>query len=245
MRLEEIARAKALDCDTIEIWFADEARIGQKNKITRRWAKRGTRPSAPRDQRTASTYIFGALCPKRGKGAALILPACNTEAMNLHLAEIAAAIAPAAHAILLVDQAGWHLSTRLLVPANITIIALPPKCPELNPVENVWQFMRDNWLSNRIFKSYDDLVDHCCEAWNKLVDQPWRIMSIGLRQWAHELRDECASRGVAPVRRGSRPISWCASFRTGSSPKRSVSLDSTLDKSSRAPNLPTSHFSRL
>src|SRR5258705_5730650 len=64
MRLEEIARAKALD--TIEIWFADEARIGQKNKITRRWAKRGTRPSAPRDQRTASTYIFGAVCPKQG-----------------------------------------------------------------------------------------------------------------------------------------------------------------------------------
>src|SRR5262249_54675385 len=115
------------------------------------------------------------------KGAALIMPACNTEAMNLHLAEIAATVAPAAHAILLVDQAGWHLSTRLLVPANITIILLPPKCPELNPVENVWQFMRDNWLSNRIFKSYDDLVDHCCAAWNKLVDQPWRIMSIGLR----------------------------------------------------------------
>jgi transposase len=65
----------------------------------------------------------------------------------------------------LVDQAGWHLSARLLVPANITIIALPPKCPELNPVENVWQFMRDNWLSNRVFKSYDDLVDHCCQAW--------------------------------------------------------------------------------
>ena len=78
--------------------------------------------------------------------------------MNLHLAEIAATVAPAAHAILLVDQAGWHLSTRLLVPANITIILLPPKCPELNPVENVWQFMRDNWLSNRIFKSYDATV---------------------------------------------------------------------------------------
>ena len=70
----------------IEIWFQDEARIGQKNKITRRWAKRGSRPSAPRDQRTASTYIFGAVCPKEGKGAALVLPACNTEAMNLHLA---------------------------------------------------------------------------------------------------------------------------------------------------------------
>ena len=143
MRLEEIARAKTLDCDTIEIWFADEARVGQKNKITRRWAKRGTRPSAPRDQRTASTYIFGALCPKRGKGAALILPACNTEAMNLHLAEIAAAVEPAAHAVLLVDQAGWHRSTRLVVPANVTIITLPPKCPELNPVENVWLLLGD------------------------------------------------------------------------------------------------------
>ena len=120
-----------------------------------------------------------------GKGVALILPACNTEAMNLHLAEIAKAIAPGAHAVLLVDQAGWHLSARLLIPANITILALPPKCPELNPVENIWQYMRDNWLSNRIFKSYDDIVDHCCYAWNTLVDRPWKIMSIGLRQWAH------------------------------------------------------------
>jgi transposase len=113
------------------------------------------------------------------------MPACNTEAMNLHLIEIAKIVAPGAHAVLVVDQAGWHMSTRLFVPPNITIIALPPKSPELNPVENVWQFMRDNWLSNRIFQSYDDLVDHCCEAWNKLIDQPWRIMSIGLRDWAY------------------------------------------------------------
>src|ERR1700719_3830085 len=87
--LDEVASEKVIDVETIEIWFQDEARIGQKNKITRRWAKRGTRPSAPRDQRTASTYIFGAVCPKEGKGAALILPTCNTEAMNLHLTEIA------------------------------------------------------------------------------------------------------------------------------------------------------------
>src|ERR1700728_2572539 len=90
-----------------------------------------------------------------------------------------------AHAALLVDQAGWHLSSRLVMPPNITLIPLPAKCPELNPQENVWKFLRDNWLSNRIFKSYDDVVDHCCEAWNNLVDQPWRIMSIGLRNWAH------------------------------------------------------------
>jgi hypothetical protein len=109
------------------------------------------------------------------------MPRCNTEAMNLHLAEIATQIAPGAHAALLVDQAGWHLSGRLIVPPNITLIPFPAKCPELNPQENIWQFLRDNWLSNRIFDSFDDIVDHCCDAWNKLIDQPWRIMSIRMR----------------------------------------------------------------
>jgi transposase len=184
-RLDEVAREKGVDPGRIELWFADEARVGQKNKITRRWARRGTRPSAPYDQRTASTYIFGAICPKEGKGAALVMPACNTEAMNLHLAEIAREVAPGAHAVLLLDQAGWHLSHRLVVPPNITLVPLPSKCPELNPVENIWQFMRENWLSNRIFTSYNDLLDHCCAAWNKLADQPWHIMTIGLRDWAH------------------------------------------------------------
>jgi hypothetical protein len=109
----------------IEIWFQDEARIGQKNKITRRWAKRGTRPSAPNDQRTASTYIFGAICPAEGKGAGLVLPRCTTEAMTLHLAEIATMVAPGAHAILVLDKAGWHISKALVVPANITIVRCP------------------------------------------------------------------------------------------------------------------------
>ena len=183
--MEEIAQEKGVGREAIEIWFADEARVGQKNKITRRWAKRGTRPSAPSDQRTASAYIFGAICPKEGKGAALIMPRCDTEAMNLHLAEIATQIAPDAHAAILVDQAGWHHSGGLDVPPNITLIPLPAKCPELNPQENIWQFMRENWLSNRVFKSYQEIVDFCCEAWNRLIDQPWRIMSIGMRGWAH------------------------------------------------------------
>ena len=114
-----------------------------------------------------------------------MLPRCNIAAMNLHLAEKATAVAPAAHAVLLLDQAGWHLSQRLVVVANITLMPLPAKCPELNPTENVWQLMRDNWLSNQVFPSYDAIVDHCCDAWNRLADQPWRIMSIGLRNWAH------------------------------------------------------------
>ena len=152
----------ALPCGTpIELWWHDEERVGQKNDITRRWARRGTRPSAPKDQRTTLACLYRAICPADGKGAALVLPRCNTEGMTLHLAEISAAVAPGAHAVLLLDQAGWHL---LVIPANITLLPLPAKCPELNPVENVWQFMRDNWLSNRIFKSQNDILDHCCFA---------------------------------------------------------------------------------
>jgi len=101
--LTAIARAKGIDPADLEVWFGDEARIGQKNKITRRWARRGTRPSAPQDQRTASTYIFGAICPKEGKAAGLVLPWCNIEAMALHLAAISQKVAPGRHAALLLD----------------------------------------------------------------------------------------------------------------------------------------------
>jgi transposase len=103
--------------------------------------------------------------------------------MDLHLSVISEKVTPGRHAVLLLDQAGWHMSPRLNVPENITIVPLPPKCPELNPQENIWQFMRDNWLSNRVFSSYENIVDHCCYAWNKLTDQPWTIISIGSREW--------------------------------------------------------------
>ncbi len=108
------------------------------------------------------------------------------QAMAAHLIEISAAVDPGAHAVVIIDQAGWHMSPKLTIPDNITLLALPPRSPELNPMENAWQFMRDNWLSNTIFDSYDDILAHCCEAWNKLTDQPGRIMSIGMRDWAHE-----------------------------------------------------------
>ncbi len=113
------------------------------------------------------------------------MPWCDTQAMELHLAEISKAVDPGAHAVVIVDQAGWHMSAKLTIPDNITLLPLPPRSPELNPVENVWQFMRENWLSNRIFQSYDDIVALCCEAWNKLIERPWKITSIGMREWAH------------------------------------------------------------
>ncbi len=92
--------------------------------------------------------------------------------MSLHLAEVSQAVSPGAHAVVLLDQAGWHTSPKLNVPANISLLALPPKSPELNPTENVWQYLRDNWLSNRVFTSGRDIVDHCCDALNRLIDQP-------------------------------------------------------------------------
>ena len=114
-----------------------------------------------------------------------MLPRCNTQAMTLHLAEISKAVKPRAHAVVLLDQAGWHGAKALEVPDNTTLLPLPPRSPELNPVENIWQFLRDNWLSNRVFRSYEDILNHCCFAWNQLIDQPWKIMSIGTRDWAH------------------------------------------------------------
>ncbi|GJD46013.1 IS630 family transposase ISMno21 [Methylobacterium cerastii] len=105
--------------------------------------------------------------------------------MAHHLEEIATTIAPGAHAVLLLDQAGWHTTRKLPVPDDITLLPLPARSPELNPVENLRQFLRDNWLGNRVFPSYDDIIDHGCDAWKKLIAQPWRILPIGLRQWAH------------------------------------------------------------
>jgi hypothetical protein len=178
-------RAGLPDGTRIELWWQDEARVGQKNKIARRWARRGTRPRAPHDQRTRSVYIFGAICPQEGKGAALVLPRCDTQAMSLHLAEVAQAVAPGAPGVMLMDRAGWHCAKDLVVPDNLTLVLLPARSPELNPVETIWQFLRDTWLSRRVFASYRDIVDHCCDAWNRLIDQPRIIMSIGLRNWAN------------------------------------------------------------
>ena len=197
-------RAKLAPGTPVEVWFQDEMRVGQKNKLTYRWARKGSRPRAAHDQRTQSTYLFGAVCPDRGAGAALVLPACNSEAMQLHLDEIATKVAPGAHAILILDQAGWHGAKELRIPANISLLPLPPRSPELNSQENIWQFMRQSWLSNRIFKSFDDTVDHCCYAWNTLIGQPWKIMSIARRDWA-TVGEVSASPPLTALRPARRP----------------------------------------
>jgi hypothetical protein len=149
------------------------------------WARRGTRPRQPADQRYENAWLFGAICPARGKGAAVAMPAADTEAMQIHLDEIARTVAKGAHAVLLLDRAGWHTTPALKVPNNLTLLFLPSRAPELNPVENVWQYLRGNWLSNRVFDTYDDIIDAACEAWQRLIAQPETITTIGMRAWAH------------------------------------------------------------
>lgn len=151
----------------------------------RQGARRGSRPRQPADQRDKSAFLFGAICPARGVGAGLARTHADTDAMQLHRAEISRHVAKGAHAVLLLDRAPWHTTPELAVPANITLILLPARAPELNPVENVWQFLRQNWLSNRVFDTYDAILTAACEAWNKLRTQPSTITSIGMREWAH------------------------------------------------------------
>lgn len=113
-----------------------------------------------------------------------MLPFADTAAMNAHLAEIAATVAPGAHAVLVLDGAGWHGGKNLAVPENISLLTLPPYAPELNPVENVWQYLRGNKLAITVFDSYDAIVDACCMAWNFFANDPSTVTSVTSRSWA-------------------------------------------------------------
>ena len=168
----------------IEVWHQDEARVGQQGTLAYIWADKGSRPATLRDQRRQSAYLFRAVCADRGVGAALVLPYANAEAMGLHLAEISRHVAKDAQAVVVLDGAGWHQTGgRLKVPGNVSLLRLPPYSPELNPQENVWQYLRQNQLSNRVFADYNAIVAACCAAWNALMAMPDRIRSIATRTW--------------------------------------------------------------
>lgn len=169
----------------IELWFQDEMRVGQKNGLTYQWAKKGTRPPQPKDQRYENAYLFGAVCPSRDTGVAIIMPYADTEAMQKHVDEISRAVAPGAHGLILFDQAGWHTTQKLKIPKNLTMMRLPPACPELNAAENIWQYLRQNYLSNRVFKDHSAILDACQNAWRRLLNEPGRIASIATRDWAN------------------------------------------------------------
>jgi hypothetical protein len=169
---------------SVEIWFQDEARVGQKGSLSYIWAPIGSRPAMIHDNRHDTAYIFGAICPARAVGAAVITPAANTECMNLHLDEISTQVVPGSIAALICDGAGWHQRAGgLKLPDNIVLLPLPPYAPELNSMDNVWDYLRANKLSACVWDTYDEIVQACAGAWNWLVNDPDRIRSIGHREW--------------------------------------------------------------
>lgn len=171
--------------EEVDVWFQDEARVGQRGTLTRTWALKGTRPRLKRQQQFEYAYIFGAVCPAKDLAVGLVMPAVNTHAMLIHLEHISASIEPGRHAILILDQAAWHTTKRLKRFANISLLFLPTASPELNPTEQVWQVLRDEKLANRCFDGYEDIVHSSCEAWNYLVDHPGRIQRLCTRQWVN------------------------------------------------------------
>ena len=177
-------RAKLAPGTPIEVWFQDEMRVGQKNKLIAGPGR--ARDPEPRMISAPSRPICSARsAPNMEPALPSFCPSATPKPCSfISIDEIGARVTAGAHAIIILDQAGWHGAKDLKIPRNLSLLPLPPRAPELNPQENIWQFMRQNWLSNQIFKSFDDIVDHCCYAWNTLIDQPWKIMSIARRDWA-------------------------------------------------------------
>ena len=172
------AIAAAHPGEQLELWCQDEARIGQKGRTCHRWYERGVRPPGPADRRFESLYVFAACRPGTDQAFALALPEATTTTMNVFLAGFAAQLAPGTHAVLLLDQAGWHGGGRLVVPGNVTLLSLPAYSPELNPVERVWLYLRERYLSHRVLRDYGAVLHAACRAWNALAAEPHRLASL-------------------------------------------------------------------
>ena len=148
------------------------------------WAAKGTRPRALKQLGFESAYVFGSVCPGKGMAEGIVMPKVNTDAMNKHVALLSSRLQDDEHAVLVCDRASWHRSKSLRVPSNITLFLLPPYSPELNPVEQVWQWMRQRFWANRVFNDYEDIVHACCQAWNTFAQLPDQITSLCTRKWA-------------------------------------------------------------
>jgi transposase len=177
------AAAAAHPDQRVALWFMDEARVGQKGRLCHRWWRRGQRPPGRRDKRFESAYLFAAVEPTTGAEVALVLPEATTVTMNLFLAEFGRRLPDGVHAALVLDGAGWHGAKELEVPANVTLVPLPPYSPQLNPVERVWLYLRERFLSLRVFADHRAISDACCAAWNRLAADPDRLRSLCDQPW--------------------------------------------------------------
>ena len=170
--------------DKVDIWFQDEARIGQQNTTTRLWAKKGTRPRAVKQQQFDYAHFFGAVCPATGATEALIAPWVNKEVMSEHLNLISKRTQVGRYAVVIMDGAGWHTDDIAKDIPNVSILKIPPYSPELNPIEQVWSWLRQHHLANRCFSGYDDIVEACSEAWRSFIDDTKRVRKMCSRSWA-------------------------------------------------------------
>ena len=151
--------------------------MGQQGTLTNVWAEKGSRPTAVKQTKYEWMHLFAAVEPRTGASSALLSPTMNTDVMNIFLKQLVhEEIRRDEHVVLIMDQAGWHRSSRLEVPEQMTILLLPPYSPELNPVERVWAFIRSHYMSNRAFAGYDELLSSGSEAWRRLT--PKMIRSI-------------------------------------------------------------------
>lgn len=171
--------------ELVDVWFQDEARVGQRGTVTRTWAKKGTRPRLIRQQQFEYAYVFGAVCPARDEAVGLVMPVVNTEAMLVHLEHISVKIPEGRHAVIVLDKAAWHTTKRLKKFNNISLLLLPPASPELNPTEQVWQVLRNEHLANRCYEGYNEIISACCDAWNAFVDTPNRVKDLCSRSWSN------------------------------------------------------------
>lgn len=165
------------------VWFQDEARFGQRNTTTRIWAEKGTRPRAVQQQQFEYAYLFGAVCVTTGQTEAIVAPLSNMQVMIKHLQLISDATPKGKHSVVIMDRASWHQSHLAEQFDNLTIIHIPPYSPELNPIEQVWSWIRQNKIANRCFKNYNDIVDKCCSAWNHFCNDKTRVISLCYRGW--------------------------------------------------------------
>ena len=152
----------------LRVFAQDEARIGQQGTLTRVWARTGSRPTAVRQTEYEWVYLWAAVEPATGASVAMITPTVDTGLMSRFLAGLSGTLAPDEHAVLVLDNAGWHTADALEVPANVTLLHLPPYSPELNPVERLWAWLRSHHLANRVYADYDELLRETDRAWLSL-----------------------------------------------------------------------------
>lgn len=161
----------------ILLFAQDEGRFGRISDVRRSWSPLGMRPQAPRQVIRTYLYVFTAVCPALGKMTSLILPWANTEMMNIFLRQVAEDF-PDYFILMLVDQAGWHTSGKVEVPENIRLIELPPRSPELNPSEHIWEELREKNFANRAFRDLDEVEDTLCQGLNDLANNPAKLRSM-------------------------------------------------------------------